>query len=154
MQTSTAPGFFYDQFLKMDIYKLKDLSEQDRQTVFLGEADGAEEQVYLKPLTPEELAITREEHSNASILLDELIEKFSDVKARHKEEIKPINSKRKAALKAIRQKAIEITGKVWRLPDYENSMMHFITNEGQVLSSRPMLPQERQFKIQQLNKAI
>lgn len=138
----------------MDIYKLKDLSEQERQTVFLGEADGSEEQVYLKPLSPEELAVTREEHSTASILLDELVEKFAEVKARHKEEIKPINSKRKAALKAIRQRAVEITGKVWKLPDYDNSMMHFITNEGQVLSSRPMLPQERQFKISQLNKAV
>lgn len=138
----------------MDIYKLKDLSPEERQSVFLGEAAGSEEQVYLKPLTPEELAITREEHANASILIDEMVEQFANVKAKHKEEIKPIQQKRKTAIAAIRQKAIQITGKVWKLPDHDNMMMHFITDEGQVLSSRPMLPQERQFRIQNLNKAM
>lgn len=140
----------------MDIYKLKDLSTDERQTVFLGEADGCEEQVYLKPLTAEELAITREEHSNASILLDEMIEEFTKVKSIHKERIKPISMKRKNALMAIRQKAVQITGKVWKLPDHENMMMHFVTDEGQVLSSRPMLPQERQlnFRSATLNKAM
>lgn len=138
----------------MDIYKLKDLSPEERQTVFLGEAAGSEEQVYLKPLSPEELAITREEHSNASILIDEMTEQFANIKAKHKEEIKPIQQKRKTAISAIRQKAVQITGRVWKLPDHDNMMMHFVTDDGQVLSSRPMLPQERQFRIQNLNKAI
>lgn len=138
----------------MDIYKLKDLSPEERQTVFLGEAAGSEEQVYLKPLTPEELAITREEHSNASILIDEMVEQFTNVKKAHKEAIAPIQAKRKQAITAIRQKAIQITGKVWKLPDHDNMMIHYITDEGQVLSSRPMLPQERQYRIQSLNKAM
>lgn len=138
----------------MDIYKLKDLSPDERQTVFLGEAAGSEEQVYLKPLTPEELAITREEHANASILIDEMVEQFANVKAKHKEEIKPIQQKRKSAIAAIRQKAVQITGKVWKLPDHENMMMHFVADDGQVLSSRPMLPQERQYRLSPLNKAM
>lgn len=138
----------------MDIYKLKDLSTEERQTVLLGEAAGSEEQVYLRPLTNEELAITREEHANASILIDELTEQFANVKARHKEEIKPIQQKRKTAIAAIRQKAVQITGRVWKLPDHDNMMMHFVTDDGQVLSSRPMLPQERQYRINNLNKAM
>jgi len=138
----------------MDIHRLKDLSSEERQSVFLGEAEGFEEQVFLKPLSTEELAIIREDHSNSSILLDELTEKFSEVKARHKEEIKPINAKRKSALSAIRLKAIQITGKVWKLPDHDNMLMHFVTDDGQHLSSRPMLPQERQFRITNINKAM
>lgn len=138
----------------MDIYKLKDLSPEERQTVFLGEAAGSEEQVYLKPLTPEELAITREEHANASILIDEMVEQFTSVKEAHKEALKPIQQKRKTAIAAIRQKAIQITGKVWKLPDHDNMMVHYVTDDGQVLSSRPMLPQERQYRIQSLNKAM
>lgn len=138
----------------MDIHRLKDLSSEERQSVFLGEADGFEEQVYLRPLTPEELAIKREEHSNASILVDEMTDEFAKIKSQHKEKIAPINAKRKAALMAIRQKAVQITGKVWKLPDHENMLMHFISDDGQHLSSRPMLPQERQFRINNLNKAM
>jgi len=139
----------------MDVYKLKDLSAEDRQTVLLGEAVSAEEQSYMKTLTPEELSIKREEMSNASILLNKLEEDFKVVKEAHKDEIKPIATARKNALDAIRLRAIQVTGKVWMIADHENKMMHSVTDDGNVLGSRPMLPEERQFRIPNiLNKAI
>lgn len=139
----------------MDIYKLKDLSPEERQTVFQGEAVSAEEQVYMKTLTPEELHIKREEMSNASILLDQLQADFKEVKDAHKQEVAPVALKRKLSLEAIRLKAIPIQGKVWLVADHDNKMMHSVTDEGYVLSSRPMLPEERQYRIPAtLNKAM
>lgn len=138
----------------MDVYRLKDLSPEERLTVLLGEAVTGEEQVYLKTLTPEELHIRREEMANASILLNQYEAEFKEVKDDHKTKVTPVKQRRDEALEAIRLKAIPITGKVWMLADHENKMMHSVTDEGSVLASRPMLPEERQYRISHLNKAI
>lgn len=139
----------------MDIYKLKDLSAEERQTVLLGEAVSGEDQSYLMPLSTEELHIRREEMANASILLAEYAAEFKEVKDQYKSKITPIAQKRDEALEAIRLKAISVTGKVYLIADHDNKMMHSVTEDGSVLGSRPMLPQERQFRIQHsLNKAM
>jgi hypothetical protein len=139
----------------MDPYKLKDLSQEERQTVFQGEAVSAEEQVYMRPLTPEELHIKREEMANASIMLDELEAEFKEVKDQHKASVTPFRIKRDESLDAIRLKAVPIKCKVCILADHENKMMHSVTDDGSVLGSRPMLPEERQYRINAtLNKAM
>lgn len=138
----------------MDVYRLKDLSAEERQTVLLGEAVSGDEQVYLKTLTPEELHITREGMANDSILLNQYEAEFKDVKDKHKNMVSPIKERRDKALEAIRLKAVPVKGKVWLLADHENKMMHSVTDEGYVLGSRPMLPEERQYRIAHLNKAI
>lgn len=51
----------------MDIYALKTLSQQDRESVFASEAIGCDELAYTKQLTPEELVIKREEFTNDSM---------------------------------------------------------------------------------------
>lgn len=50
-------------------------------------------------------------------------------------------------LDAIKNKAVEVKGKVYKLADFENQMIHFVDPLGNVLSSRKMLPDERQFRI-------
>lgn len=131
----------------MDVYRLKDLSHEERQTVLLGEAVSGDEQVYLKTLTPEELHIKREGMANDSILLNQYEAEFKDVKDEHKNKIMPIKQRRDEALEAIRLKAVPVTGKVWLLADHENKMMHSVTDDGNVLGSRPMLPEERQIRV-------
>jgi hypothetical protein len=139
----------------MNPYALKDLTHEERQSVFLGEAVSGEEQQYMKTLTPEELAIKREEMTNATILHDELDAEFKKLKDAHKEKVAPILLKRKESLAAIRMRAVPIIGKVWLLADHDNKMMHSVTDDGTVLGSRPMLPEERQYRISTtLNKAM
>lgn len=138
----------------MDIYRLKDLSPEERQTVFQGEAVKVEEQSYLKPLTPEELHIRREEMANDSILLNEYESELKEIKDQFKLKMNPIEKRRDEALEAIRLKSISITGKVFMLADHDNKMIHSITEDGSVLGSRPMLPEERQYRINTLNKAM
>lgn len=138
----------------MDVYRLKDLSPEERQTVLLGEAVSGGEQVYLKTLTPEELHIKREEMANASILLDQYEAEFKDIKDAHKAKITTVKQERDIALECIRLKAVQVTGKVYLLADHENKMMHSVTEEGFVLGSRPMLPEERQYRMTTISKAV
>lgn len=139
----------------MDIYKLKDLSSEERQTVFLGEAVKAEEQQYMKPLTPDELHVRREEMANDSILLNGYEAELKEIKDEYKLKMNPVEKRRDEALEAIRLKAIPITGKVFMLADHDNKMIHSVTEDGSVLGSRPMLPEERQYRINtQISRAV
>lgn len=138
----------------MDIYRLKDLSQDERQTVLLGEAVKVEEQSYLKPLTPDELHVRREEMANDSILLNEYEAELKEIKDAFKLKMNPVEKRRDEALEAIRLKSISITGKVFMLADHDNKMIHSVTEDGSVLGSRPMLPEERQYRINTLNKAM
>lgn len=100
----------------MDIFKLKDLSEDERLTVLLGEAITTEEQVYMKPLSPDELSIKKDELTNAAILKAVIEDELAEIKSQYKDNI--------------------------------------VDPLGNVLSSRRMLPEERQFRISSLNKAV
>jgi hypothetical protein len=59
----------------------------------------------------------------------------------------PLRSKISECLNAIKNKAIEITGNVYKMDDHEHQMIHFVDPLGNVLSSRRMLPEEKQTRI-------
>lgn len=137
----------------MDIYKLKDLSEEDRQSVLQGESIAIEEHGYMKPLSTEELAIKKDELANAAILKAIIEDELAEIKAQYKDKIEPLRITVGECIDAIKNKAVEVHGKVYKLADYENQMIHVVDPLGNVLNSRRMLPEERQFRIQTI-KAI
>lgn len=132
----------------MDVHKLKDLSIEDRQSVLQGEALAIEEQVYMRPLTEEEIGQKKDELVQASLLKAVIEEELKNIKEEFKAKIEPLKDQITDSLTAIKNKAIESKGQVYRLPDYDNQMIHTVDNLGIVLSSRRMLPEERQFRIQ------
>lgn len=137
----------------MDVYRLKTLSQEERDSVLLGESLSVEEAAYMQPLSPEELAIKREDFTSAAILKAVTENELAEIKKQYKDKISPLNAKISECLNAVKNKAIEIKGKVYKLPDFENQMIHFVDPLGNVLSSRRMLPEERQFRIT-TNKAV
>lgn len=139
----------------MDIYQLKNLSEEERLTVFQGEAMRSEEQVYARQLTEIELSEHKEEFAQNSILTAVIEDEFADVKSNYKAKLEPLKEKRKTLLEAIKTRTVQEAGIVHLLPDYDNQMVYVVTKAGDVLHSRRMKPEERQFQIgHQLNKAI
>lgn len=137
----------------MEVYRLKELSEQDRQSVLQGEALSIEEQAYMKPLTPEELSIKKDDLASAAILKAVIEDELAEVKKSYKDKIEPLRQQVSECIDAIKNKAVEIKGNVYKLADYDNQMIHIVDPLGNVLSSRRMLPEERQFRITP-NKAV
>lgn len=45
----------------MDVYKLKSLSAEERESVLLGESLSVEEAAYMQPLTQDELSIKKDD---------------------------------------------------------------------------------------------
>lgn len=138
----------------MDVYKIKSLSVEERETVLQGEALSVEVQSYMQPLSPDELAVKKDEFTNAAILKAATENELTDIKKEFKDKLDPLRSKISECLTAIKNKAVEVKGNIYKLPDYENQMIHFIDPLGNVLSSRRMLPEEKQYRIMSPSKAV
>lgn len=135
----------------MDIERLKTLSESDRKAVLESEALAVEEGKYQKPLTHDEVLyykdILAENSINQAVILDE----FQQVKDSYKERLKPIKEVISESLQAIKTKSIEKEGRLYKMADFEDQMIHKVDEAGNVIHSRKMLPEERQFRIAALN---
>lgn len=131
----------------MDVYHIKNLTQEERQTLLIGESVRSEEQAYMKALTDEELQIRRERIVQVSLLKAVVEDDFQQVKDEFKMKLDPLKDEFSQLLDELRVKMVEVTGKVFTLPDHENQMMHFIDESGNVLSSRRMLPEERQHRL-------
>jgi len=130
----------------MDVFQLKLMSVEDRENV-LQEALSIEEAAYMQPLGPEELAIKKDDLASAAILKAVIEDELSEIKKQYKDKIEPLRQKVSDAIEAIKNKGVEVKGKVYKLADYDNQMVHFVDPLGNVLNSRRMMPDERQFRI-------
>lgn len=131
----------------MDVYKIKDLPDDERQTLLLGESIEVNEQAYMKSLSDDELAVRRERIVQVSLMKAVIEDEYQSIKDNFKMKLDPLKLEFGELLDELRVKMVEITGKVYSLPDHDNQMMHFIDIKGNVISSRRMLPEERQYRI-------
>lgn len=131
----------------MNIERLKTLSQADRKAVLETEATEIKEGKYTKPLTAEELAFYKDQLSERSIQQSEILDELSELKKSFKTRLEPIAADIKKALQAVKFKAIQAEGKLFHLPDYDEQMIHTVDELGNIINSRRMMPEERQFRI-------
>lgn len=131
----------------MDIERLKTLSDDERKSVLESEAIAIEEGKYNKPLTPDEILYYKDELAEHSINQAIILDEYAQVKDEFKERLKPIKDKISTALHAIKYKQIECDGRLYKLSDFDDQMIHKVDELGNVIHSRKMLPEERNFRL-------
>jgi hypothetical protein len=131
----------------MDIYKLKTLPEVDRQLVLSSEAIEVEKGTYMRPLSDEELREYKDSLAKTSIDQAVLLDELAEIKKGFKLKLDPLRSEISFCIDAIKNQSIQVTGDQYKLPDYENQMIHIVDQAGTVILSRPMYPKERQLKF-------
>lgn len=136
----------------MDIDRLKTMTAEDRKLVLESEAIAVEEGKYEKPLSPEELAFYKDEVADNAIKQAMIIDELTDIKKNFKAKLEPIAITIKTALRNIKHKSMEQDGRLYKVADFEDQMIHKVDELGNVISSRKMLPEERQFRIQALKQ--
>lgn len=139
----------------MDIERLKTLSAADRKAVLDSEAFKTEEGLYEKPLTPEELAYAKDQVSQLCITENQIQDELKDVKKTFKSRLDPIAVEKRLHLRNIKHKSQEKSGRLYLLQDFDTEMIHKVDQDGNVIYSRKMLPEERQqwaFQRQSLNQ--
>lgn len=132
----------------MDITRLKTLSEQDRKAVLESEAIDIEEGVYDRPLTEEEINYYKDELATQCITQKKLLAELATVKEEFKEKLRPVKTQIDHAMNAIKNRSIPQEGRLYKLADYDEKMIYTVDGDGNVISSRRMRPEERQYRIQ------
>lgn len=137
----------------MDLDYIQKLSPKDRLDLLKGDAiEILEDTRYTKPLTPDEVTFYKGELSEHSIKQSEILEEKKNAMAEIKNKLAPVQAKITEALKAVKYKAIDCQGTIYRIADFDEQRIHTIDADGNLINSRAMLPQERQLRIQALKQ--
>lgn len=131
----------------MDVYRLKNLTHGDRMAILEAENSGIEEQTYIKPLTNEEGLIIQAEVIQNMIKKGFMDDEFQRQREAYKDEVTPIKDAIAEGIDAMKTRSKTMTGKVFKLLDFENKAVHFVDADGNVINSRMMKPEERQLTI-------
>lgn len=135
----------------MNIEQLKSLSAEDRRLVLQSEASSIEEGKYTKPLDEDEIRSYKDELADLSIKQAIILDEFASIKEEFKLRLKPLAQGISSALQAVKFKAIDQDGKLYLIQDFESNMVHKVDELGNVILSRQMRPEERQYFMKPSN---
>lgn len=126
----------------------KDIALDERASFLEDNCDAVEEVTYSRAFEPEELALKREQLTDASIKIADIEEEKKEVMDGFKERLKPLQEQKADAIKALRDKSQTVTEKCYKFLDEETKMVGFYNKEGNLVSSRPAFQKELQKTIQ------
>ena len=126
----------------------KDIALEERASFLEDNCDAVEEVTYSRAFEPEELALKREQLTDASIKIADIEEEKKEVMDGFKERLKPLQEQKAEAIKALRDKSQAVTEKCYKFLDEETKMVGFYNKEGNLVSSRPAFQRELQKTIQ------
>lgn len=120
----------------------KDIALEKREVFLLDNCDAVEEVTYSRAFAPEELALKREELTEASIQIADIEEEKKEVMDDYKARLKPLQEQKAEAIKALRDKSQTVTEKCYKFLDEETKMVGFYNKEGNLVGSRPAFRRE------------
>lgn len=135
----------------MNLNQLREMSAADRKEFLDNHSSQIEEGRYTKPLTEVEIQAYKDRLAEQSINQAIILDEFKSVKEDFKTRLKPLEKDISDALQAIKFKAVDQDGKLYSIQDFENSLIHKVDEMGNVILSRQMKPEERQFFLKTAN---
>lgn len=126
----------------------KDIALEERASFLEDNCDAVEEVTYSRAFEPEELALKREQLTDASIKIADIEEEKKEVMDGFKERLKPLQEQKSEAIKSLRDKSQTVTEKCYKFLDEETKMVGFYNKEGNLVSSRHAFQRELQKTIQ------
>jgi hypothetical protein len=132
---------------------MPDLSPKERLSIMQENAAKIEQTGYQKPLTPEELAARREDLADNCIKLNKFEDELKEVKDSFKLQMDPLKITNKKLLTEIKTKQTEIDGTLFHMANHDDGMMEVYDNDGYLISSRRLRPEEKQGNVFQLGRA-
>lgn len=126
----------------------KDIALEERKQFLEDNCDAVQEVTYSRAFEPEELALQREQLTDAAIKIADIEEEKKEVMDGFKERLKPLQAQKDEAIKALRDKSRTVTEKCYKFLDEETKMVGFYNKEGNLVSSRPAFAKELEKTIQ------
>lgn len=131
---------------------MPDATPKDRLMVMQESAAKVEQTTYQKALSAEELAARREDLADDCIKLNQLEDELKDIKDGFKDKMDPLKAANKTRLTEIKTKQSTVDGTLYHIANHAESMMETYDNEGYLVSSRRLRPEEKQGTIFSLGK--
>jgi hypothetical protein len=103
---------------------------------------------YTKHFNSEELSTQREQLSEKMIALNQLNDELLNIKAKFKLLMKPLDNEIAELLSNIKFKGKTVSENCFKLIDHESNQVGFYNIDGDLVSERSLMIEERQFKLQ------
>lgn len=132
---------------------MPDASAKERLMAMQETASKVEQTTYQKTLSAEELSARREDLADDCIKLNQLEDELKEIKDDFSSKMNPLKSANKIRLNEIKTKQSTTDGTLFHIANHEESMMETYDNEGFMISSRRLRPEEKQGHIFNLAKA-
>lgn len=137
----------------MDRFLVQDIPEQDRWTFLKDNADAVEKIGYTHRFSPEELAQKKEDLAELSIEIDGIEEEKKVVMNSYKERLKPLAEEKKDLLDKIKRGSEFVEDEECvKILYHEEKMAGFYNKLGELVYSRPIMPQEMQRTVFSINR--
>lgn len=120
---------------------------ENREELLRSHAYSIEELVYSRTLTDEELGKVKEDYVQNNIKHHNFKEQLDAIKEDYKQKMKPLELLGKEKLVQLKTKKVDEEGEVFAIDDQEAKVMYFLNRFGEVISTRPLLPDERQLSL-------
>src|SRR5690606_14221560 len=131
----------------MEVKILQNESKLERIKIIKDNAEKSEELTYPKSLDEKQLTILKSDYTKEAIQLAKEEEVKKEFLSEFKAKVSPMKLKLNELMGMIRTKVEEVTETVYLIADHEDDMMGYYNEDGLLVSSRPLRPEERQFRI-------
>ena len=136
----------------MDKFLGQDIPENDRWQFLMDNADAVEEIGYTHRFTPEELAQKKESLAEVSIRINDIETEKKEAMDEFKERLKPLNEEKQELLDHIKKGSeFRSDEECAKILYHEERMAGFYNKLGELVYSRPIMPQEMQKTIFNIN---
>ena len=107
---------------------------------------------YFHSLTDEELARHKQEYFDAMSDIDREQEVLDAAKEKFKLDTAGPKVLAQNSYRVVKAKGIQVKEEVFLIPDFDNQVMEYINSEGEIVFSRKLYANERQYKIRAVNE--
>ena len=137
----------------MEKFLGQEILEKDRWQFLQDNADSIEEIGYTHRFTPEELAQKKESLAETSIQINDIEVEKKEVMDGYKEQLKPLNEIKQTLLENIKKGSEYVDHEECaKILCPEEKMAGFYNRLGELVYSRPIMPQEMQKTIFSINR--
>lgn len=132
----------------MDKFLGQEIPEKDRWQFLQDNADAVEEIGYTHRFTPDELAQKKESLAETSIKINDIEIEKKEVMDGYKEQLKPLNEEKQKLLENIKKGSEYVEDEECvKILYHEEKMAGYYNRLGELVYSRPIMPQEMQKTI-------
>jgi len=136
----------------MDKFLGQEIPETSRWQFIKDNADAIEEIGYTHRFNPDELSQKKESLAEVSIQINDIETEKKDVIEDFKQRLKPLNEAKQVLLEDIKKGSEYANEECAKILYHDEKMVGYYNNLGELVYSRPIMPQEMQKTIFNINR--